>query len=257
MCEPKEPEYFSRDDVFAMGDSYYRGLFSSAPSDAILGEASSTYSRWPHTPDVPARIRDAAPGMKFIYIMREPVSRAYSHYAHHMRDGVRMSFEEAIERDSIYVDCGMYMRQIERYLEHFDRAQFLFLLQDDLRADPRSVVRSMMRFIGAPEADLLAQGHVHANRISKSDLVRRMIRKRIAAFPLGSKALEWTPDWVRDAGFRAASVTPIVRRLEDRFEVPPMAPETRARLRALFERPTRELGEFLDRDLGCWAGKSE
>jgi hypothetical protein len=46
----------------------------------------------------------------------------------------------------------------------------------------------------------------------------------------------------------------IGRRLSDRFnvELPPLRPETRARLAAELAGPTRALGVFLGRDLSAW-----
>jgi hypothetical protein len=93
----KEPQFFSKNSVFEQGAAWYKALFAQAEDSQICGEASTTYTRWPHTPDVPRRIMNLLPNPKFIYLMRNPVERAYSHYCHHMRFEVTMTFEEALQ----------------------------------------------------------------------------------------------------------------------------------------------------------------
>ena len=86
MSREKEPNYFS----FAHrpgGPKHvirdrraYKALFDSpAP---VRGEASVTYSFWPHPPDVAERIHAAVPDAKFVYVVRDPVERTLSHYRH-------------------------------------------------------------------------------------------------------------------------------------------------------------------------------
>jgi CRISPR-associated endonuclease Cas1 subtype I-B len=96
-------DQLSTDEVYQRGETWYRSLFRHAGTDQLCGESSTCYSRWPHFGDVAGRIARDLPNVKLIYIMRHPVDRAYSHYAHNMQWGVTMSFEEALEafEDSI------------------------------------------------------------------------------------------------------------------------------------------------------------
>ena len=137
MCTPKEPHFFSHPDVYSRGLSWYKNLFADAKSDQICGEASTTYSRWPQFADVAYRLAQVVPKAKLIYIIRNPVDRSYSHYGHHMRAGVTMTFEEALKRDKVYVNVSLYMMQIQQWLRFFKQEDFYFLLLDDLRLNQR------------------------------------------------------------------------------------------------------------------------
>lgn len=253
LCQPKEPEFFSDDRVFTRGLDWYRGLFAGAAEGQLCGEASTTYTRWPHTADAAQRIAAAVPDARLIYIMRHPVERAYSHYAHHMRLGVTKSFEAALEESSIYVDCGMYMAQIARYLRWFPRESFLFLLSEDLRADAGATLLAVQRFLGLKALDLTSGGLLTANQSGPDHFIRSRTTGRLRAVPGMSALIDRIPRRWREGIHAAIKRSPIGRRLQQGFVLPPMLPATRQRLLTLFEPANRELADFLGRDLGAWA----
>ena len=121
----KEIEYFCNDKNYSNGLDWYKEHFITESNTEVCGDMSTTYSRWPHTPDVPERVFKLVPEVKFIYILRHPIERTYSHYLHHMREGVTMSFEQALQKNNIYVDCSKYMMQINHYLRFFPKENFL------------------------------------------------------------------------------------------------------------------------------------
>jgi|LGOV01.1.fsa_nt_gb hypothetical protein len=98
---------------------------------------------------------------KFIFILRHPVDRAFSHYLMTCRRGLeRLSFEEAIAREDerigqdylfnmhyIYLQRGLYCDHILRFLEIADRSQLLFLLTEDLEREPLSALRECFEFL--------------------------------------------------------------------------------------------------------------
>ena len=47
MSTPKEPNYFSDDEVHAQGQARYEGLFSGAAEGDLTGEASTHYTKLP------------------------------------------------------------------------------------------------------------------------------------------------------------------------------------------------------------------
>jgi Sulfotransferase domain len=81
--------------------------------------------------------------MKLIFVLRNPMSRAFSHWnmqRQKLRDllpfwlAIRTEPErcrEASPRQNkaySYVDRGLYFQQLERYWEHFPKAQTLVLV---------------------------------------------------------------------------------------------------------------------------------
>ncbi len=82
MCTPKEPNFFSDDEIYARGIAWYSSLFDDAPAVAICGESSTHSTKLPDLPHAVGRIAEHCPGAKFVYVMRNPLDRLVSHYMH-------------------------------------------------------------------------------------------------------------------------------------------------------------------------------
>ena len=158
----KETHFFIEDARYELGiDHYEREYFSGWSGERSIGEIDPDYMYFQET--LPRMLRHFdPPTLSFIFILRNPVERAFSHYLMTYRRGLEpLSFEEAIEREPervgtdfhsrehySYVGRGFYHRQITRYLDHVDRDRILVLLTDDLKRDPRPVIRRLFDFLG-------------------------------------------------------------------------------------------------------------
>jgi hypothetical protein len=252
MTDPKEPEFFSKDEIYERGLEYYCSLFAAAKPHQICGEGSTTYTRWPHTADASTRIADLLPRTRFIYLMRNPVDRAYSHYAHHMRLGVTMTFEEALRRSSEYLDCGMYFEQVRRYLRFYPASQFLFLFLEDIKKDPQRIMAEVHRFLGVRDIAHRPEILRPSNESGPDYYIRRHTTWRLRAFPAMSSLADRVPRPLRDGFYRLIKSSPLGSKLQKEYVLPRMLPETRRRLVEIYREPNRELGEFLARDLSLW-----
>lgn len=168
----KEIHYF--DFKYDRGLDWYRSQFPTVAEklaaerrvegEFLTGEASPYYL---FHPLVPARVRETLPGVKLIALLRNPVTRAYSHYQLQCRRGnEQLSFEEAVEREServrehrdpnraprrfSYLARGVYIDQLERWFSHFPAEQILVLRSEDLFEDPASVTETVSAFLGIP-----------------------------------------------------------------------------------------------------------
>lgn len=251
MPELKEPCFFSDEDKWSLGIEWYRSLFAGASSEQFCGEASTNYTRWPHSADAAARIAENCGDVKLIYMLRHPVDRAYSHYGHRMRKKVSMTFEEAIRTRGDYLDCSRYMTQIERYLRFFGRDRFHFVFLEDLRERPADVVSSCVRFLGLE--DVALPRFPVANTRSGFLAHRRATElfSRVKSAPCGRLLACCAPGPLRSLAYRA--VVRINRLLPRQDPLPPMRPETRAQLLETFAPEVRRLEQFLERSLPGWA----
>ena len=265
MCTPKEPQFFSRDHVYARGEQWYRSLFADAAEDQICGEASTCYSRWPHYSDAAARIAQTIPDVKLIYLMRHPVERAYSHYRHRMTQRAMhgeciLPFDEALSAIPEIVDASLYMMQIEVYLAHFPQEQFLFLLLEDLSAAPAQAIAQVQRFLGLdPTPSEFSVGTV-ANEAGSMFARTSMWRltERIRHAPVVPLLISAFPQNMR-RGLRELLMRPEIaqtvfawktRRHESRLSE--LTPRIRKRLLDQFAGATRQLETFLERRLPKW-----
>jgi hypothetical protein len=168
----KEVKFF--DGNYHKGLDWYRYNFplmtQMSDSMAQTGEASPSYI---FHPIVPQRIMEALPNIKLVLLLRNPVTRAYSHYQGNLRKGhEKLSFEEAIEqeesrllgeKDAIiadqhypmykylvysYLARGRYVEQVRHWLKTFPREQILILRSEDLFNNPQEVYTRVLAFLG-------------------------------------------------------------------------------------------------------------
>jgi len=155
LSSPKEPHYFTKN--LPRGEAWYRQCF--VESRRLLLDASTSYTQAHLDParrsgtspldGVPQRIKAANPRARFIYLVRDPVARAYSGYWHAVRVGdERRPFHEAIEASPQYLDQSDYAGQLGVYLEHFPRDRFHILTFESFKRDPTGCVRECLEFLG-------------------------------------------------------------------------------------------------------------
>ena len=178
MPKIKEPEFFARDDLYDQGLPSYAEKFAAACSDQTIGEASTIYTLAPLFPKTAMRIKTHVPDAKLIYVMRQPVDRAYSFYIQIVKNyqnatrdyAVHRSFEDfilperhaqAAPRDQaistqnehlpdvpeLCLAGSDYVTQVQAYLDYFPRESMLFLKFEDFVADRPDIVRKVTDFL--------------------------------------------------------------------------------------------------------------
>lgn len=188
MPVEKELHFFDNEGLWRSQPRPY-GLYHAAfpiePTHRLLGEATPIYMYWEPALE---RIRDYNPAMKFILILRNPVTRAYSHWNHERQAGREaLSFREALLaerarteqarpqqlRDSAYVERGMYTKQLERIWALFPREQTLVLRTDDLRTALVDVFARIGSFLAVarftPAHPITANAHAYEAPMSAAD----------------------------------------------------------------------------------------
>lgn len=152
----KEPAFFAREDRFDRGFDWYTGLWPEFGSEHRTAlEATSAYTKRPRRTGAPEKIRrvEEEQGVEFdlLYILRDPLDRARSHRTHalagqneaaHHLSGIRKG---SVEGHTLEV--SMYARQIDAYLEHFDRERLKLLKFEDFVEDHESVLREIEAFL--------------------------------------------------------------------------------------------------------------
>ena len=135
----------------------YLKLFKNVTNQKAIGEISNGYLFSTVSAN---EIKDKYPEAKIVMILRNPVSRAYSHYLANVRDGrTTLSFRDELEADlkksnkgwcksHNYVEMGMYYQQVKRFMDAFPNNQILIFLNDDLKTDANAVGKKLFDYIG-------------------------------------------------------------------------------------------------------------
>jgi hypothetical protein len=153
MSPLKEVDFFADELNWKRGFDWYRRQFKGATSACLaMGEASTSYTKYPEHRGVPERIASHLPDARLIYVVRNPIDRIRSHYQHRALNGAeRAPVEVATLRDERYLNCSRYAMQIERYLEWFPRERLLLITSDELRTVRVPTMRRIYLFLGVDE----------------------------------------------------------------------------------------------------------
>ena len=162
----KEIQYFSRDEKYRNGLDWYESFFADAQESQLRGEGSTCYTRWPRYPHAAERIHQYCPDVKLIYIVREPVTRTYSHYRHsYLANEIDYgTFREALLEDDEFLMSSQYMVQIKQYLKYFDARQIHFLKFEDMVSGNRQTFSSLCDFLGIDDVDLVGEAKLSSNQ---------------------------------------------------------------------------------------------
>lgn len=134
-------------------DDWYRRLFEARDGARFAGEATPEYAIL--GPSGLARIRNLAPDARVIYIMRNPVTRAWSQILHLCRSyGLDAA---ATEPDKLwklldeprFSEMGDYARTLTDLQEVFRREQLCFMFYEEVHRDRPAALEKICDFIGA------------------------------------------------------------------------------------------------------------
>lgn len=125
----------------------------------ICGEATPIYMYW--KPSL-GRIYAYNPEIRLIFLLRNPMARAYSHWAMEINRGDdSLSFSECIRTEPLrckqahplqhrvysYLDRGRYYLQLRRILSIFPRQQLLVLCSEHFFAEPMKALDQISDFL--------------------------------------------------------------------------------------------------------------
>jgi hypothetical protein len=249
MSRPKELNYFIAGvpwGNWGKGIDWYAGHFDS--STPVRGESSPNYSAPSVAEGTADRMHALIPGAKLIYLVRDPIERAISHYLNGRTAGdEQRSIEEALgDMGSHYVEGSLYYAGLKPYLERFPLSAILILEHNDLLRRRHETLRTIFKFLAvdasfsSPKFD--REWQVSRGKDQKYSLLRRFGRR------FGSRVWSRLPGRMRWIGERLAYHP--VGGGEPRPEIDE---ELRGRLVEHFRADTQSLRELTGRDFDEWS----
>jgi hypothetical protein len=160
MCDPEEPSFFVDqvqlrriwpdmwDGGYWKSEESYLRLFHTEKNARILGESSTNYTKQPLVMGVPEKIQQFNPDACFIYIMRDPVERAMSHYWHMVRwHGERRPILDAIKEEPQYREVSYYAMQLTPFIELFGKERIYLLTLEELTSRPNETMKGLWKWL--------------------------------------------------------------------------------------------------------------
>jgi hypothetical protein len=164
MAKPAKPEpkFFLVDALYEKGLEYYsRTWFNGVGAEVRAGEKSTDYLE---SATAAARIARDLPDVRLVFVLRDPVARAYSNYLWTKMNGLEredfktaLLLEETRERELperlrfarpySYYSRGLYAEMLQPYFERFPREHMLVLRFEDIVDSPRVAAERLHRFV--------------------------------------------------------------------------------------------------------------
>lgn len=202
-------------------------------------------------PEAPERMFNHNPGMKLIFILREPIERAWSQFQYALYRGTEhpdTDFYQFITDPSYTfgqrtVELGMYYAQLKRYSQFFHRDQMLVLFYEDFSQNTASTLREIFNFIQV-DPDFTPSRSAKENQtlyLRQKGLYRLLYTagqplKRMGFFRKGTPAK--VKSWMRDLFLHEAKPVPDQQSIDF--------------LKKVYETPNKQLSEYLGKDLTAW-----
>jgi hypothetical protein len=252
---PKEPHFFASAALGrpVMQGNYsaceYQRLYSGCSPSQVAGEGSTHYLH--HAAAVAPLLAAQVPYAKLIFCLREPVSRAYSHFL--FRYSVAGPYDTggmgqwrnfvAFAQDPEMFEAGNYAANLSIFLRYFPERQIHLVFFEDIVSDLKECLAGICRFIGVDdgfEFDL-------SQRSNETVYPRTQ-----ALMPLG--------DGLANAIYlhlpvpTRRSLMRFRKRLlfSPRAAKPQMSEKDRDFVRSLYRQSVRQLENLTNRDLASW-----
>lgn len=193
-----EPKFFLVDEFYEQGlDHYRQQWFSKAPPRAVVGEKSTNYLE---SGTSARRIRQDLPGVRLVFILREPVDRAFNNWLWSRMNGVENEdFETALDlepereanvpprlryaRPHALFSRGLYADLLATWFALFPVEQILCLRYEDLIDNASGLLASLHRHIGLAERPGDADGLGVINRAADEEdmVIPAQLKQRLEA----------------------------------------------------------------------------
>ncbi len=253
----KEPHFFDNEKKYARGLKWYEEkYFSEWKGEKAVGEITPAYM---YFDKVPKRIKEnLGKDIKFIFLLRNPVDRAYSQYWMSVRLCFEnKSFKEAIlleekrlkdlgpekGRRFAYIKGGFYDEQIKNFLKFFQKEQMLFITFEEFTKDMKLSLEKICEFLGVSTKVEFPRPEekVNQNSIPRIKLLHTLTNDRKISkflFP-NRKVRRFVRNWVNSWNLKP-------------YEPPPMDRELKEKLIRIFKPHIYELEKIIEKDLSHW-----
>ncbi len=168
--------YFDKENIIK-SPMHLRALFQrKIPEDSILIDSTPNYSWWENSIN---RIYNYNKNAKLIFIMRNPVQRALSHWnmqydlkisLKSFRDSYNQELKGDTSRELSYISRGFYSKQIKKMFNIFGRKNVHILESKDLKENTNNELLKISNFLNIDKKDFSVEKIVNNSRAYHSKL---------------------------------------------------------------------------------------
>ena len=258
MSSPKETDFLLKRNDHDL--DWYKQCFSG--SAQAYGETSTNYAKHPGFDGIPGfdgvpeRMHSLLPDIKLLYLVRDPIERAISHYVHNWAKG---QVDEPVEEvlcppdESKYVNVSRYHYQLLQYLEYYDWENICVIESEDLRNARTKTLSEIFEFIGVrPDID---REQIQTEHHKSSKKQRTINADEFLARTNVGQALKVIGETVFPSSWTKWSKKLLSRKelFSQSAEKPTIDPEVRRCLREFLREDVEQLRHLTGNEFSSWS----
>lgn len=164
-----EVGFFNKPIRFNQGYEYYEDCVEKYADEKTLIRGEKT----PYSFDknITPKIHAYNPDIKLVFILRNPVDRAWSNYGHDLWNlDEKLSFKQCLKeegsRDLLYQykSKGRYLEQIEDFLQYYKREQIHVIIFEDFLKDRKKELKKLFNFLEVPSDNYDYDVKIHSKK---------------------------------------------------------------------------------------------
>ena len=200
MLDWNEDTYFSKSKLskrhigFVTSPNNYSRLQNQALSGGSASHVLDASTAYLYSETAAKEVFLYNPAAQIIVILRNPVTRAYSHYNMARKYGKeKRTFFKAIQDESIldralwgidecYLELGDYQQQLQRWTALFPKEQILVLFHEDLLTQPQNTMDLVCEFLEIPIKKLTEVSEANTAEVPRSSLVSALLLGSLSTY---------------------------------------------------------------------------
>ena len=257
LPKEKEAHYYDMEDRYNNGIEWYINTFYSNYSrEKICGSITPEYLYFEMVPE--RLFKDFGSKLKLVFIFRNPIDRAFSHYLMTKKRLLEdNSFEDAIalETERIhkgyfenlhysYLSRGLYATQLNRFLKYFPLENMYFInFEEDFVKNRANTIFQLLRFLEVPVVNLNVDIRSNKSQIVRFKFLQHILFKGIS----GKNPFSFVP---KNMKVILREILLKIAFRENKNEK--LNEKTREDLKSYFENDIKELEIITRKDFSNW-----
>ncbi len=145
-AQTKEPDYFTKESDEISRENYLSLWDWQGGVHSVALESSVAYTKAPFITGVPERIHQSNLGQyRFIYMLRNPLTRIESQVRHGLFAGWGKSLDAGIPADA--VNFSSYALQLDQYLKCFAIDSIMLVILEEFKHNPDVMLSRVCQFL--------------------------------------------------------------------------------------------------------------
>lgn len=257
----KETHFFDIDKKFKKGiDFYLNQYYSDVENEKIVGDITPGYMFFENS--LERIVETLGEDIKILFMLRNPIERAYSHYwMSYRRTYENKSFEKGIELEKerikkdyfnrshfSYIERGFYAKQIKRFLKVFPKKNMKFIIFNEFINNKSSSIEEILYFL-----NLDTKVPLELDKKSNSAFLPRF--KKITSFLKNPPYVVKMISKIFSDKTKKKIINIINEKNKQNFKKPKMKTVTRNKLIEIYYEDMKELENITNKDLSFWYNK--